>query len=90
MTQALIKVSLTDIKPIKWMSAKPVGWHTLELYRLESLELCDGLPTGDKHDETSVNECAKRARFDPDKYLVVVVNHEGKATAIYRDGEKIA
>ncbi len=90
MTQALTKVSLSDIEPINWMSQKPTGWFCLMMHDAITLKAVDGLPTGDKHDEASVNECAKRARFGSDKYLVVVVNHEGKATAIYQEGEKIA
>lgn len=90
MAATAIKVTLGDIKPLKWASPKTSGWYGLELYCLDSLKLADGLPTADKHDEESVNECAKRTRYDPEKYLVVVVNHEGKATAIYSCGGKIA
>jgi hypothetical protein len=90
MAATAVKVSLSEIKPIKFVSPPKVGWYGLQLYHVDSFEFADGLPTADKHDKGSVNECAKRARFDSDKYLVVVVNHEGKATAIYSGGEKIA
>ena len=90
MTSVAVKVSLGDIQLPKKETLEPAGWYGLVLCRVESLKWCDGLPTGDKHDEESVHECAKRARFDPAEYLVVVVNHEGKAVAIYSGGEKIA
>lgn len=85
-----IQVSLGAIPQTKWATPKPPGWFSLAMHDATTLEVVDGLPTRDQHDEKMVNECAARARFGNQKYLVVVSNHEGKATAVYQEGEKIA
>lgn len=78
MTQAQTKVSLGDIKPFNWKTPQAPGWFYLTMHDATTLEVVDGLPTGDKNDEVSVNECATRRRFGNDKYIVVVSNPPGR------------
>lgn len=89
MAATAIKVSLGDIPRCNWSHSDQVGHFNLAMHHADTFKMADGLPTGDKHDEASVNACAKRARFGSDKFIVVV-SHLGMATAIYQEGEKIA
>ncbi len=86
---ATTAVKLGDIPKIKWLKPQP-GWFSLGMYYAETLKRADGLPTADKHDEVSVNACAKQVHFGNNDYLVVVSDCDGNATAIYQEGEKLA
>ena len=93
MTTSAIRVDLSALPQCKWAKAKPPGWFSLTMNDLDTFEVLDGLPTADKHDEKSVNESAVRHSqngFGDSKVLVVVYNHEGKATAAYHEGAKVA
>jgi hypothetical protein len=84
------QISLAAIPVNNWRSPKPLDWFLLAIHDAVTLELVDARPSPDKYDEESVNARAANVRFGDQKYLVVVSNHEGKATAVYQEGEKIA
>jgi len=83
-----LAVRLLDIPRIPFLQPKPVGYFSAHLYHVETLEHSDMIQSGGPYAEEAAHTAARN--WSCTNYLGVVINHEGRAIAVYDCGKKIA